>query len=99
MHQSARIEFERVAREFARWRAVPEEERSPAPACWWGVAIALITDNELMPRGWCAFMKLPPSSTFGEAAAKLMDSMVDQTTWSSGNQCPRLAAAGESVAE
>jgi hypothetical protein len=30
MHQAAIFEFERAAREFARWRAVPEAERSPA---------------------------------------------------------------------
>lgn len=35
MHSAARLQFERVAREFAQWRAVPENERSPAPAWWW----------------------------------------------------------------
>ncbi|HMH97552.1 MAG TPA: hypothetical protein VK577_13355 [Bradyrhizobium sp.] len=31
MHTAARLQFERAAREFAQWRAVPEDERSPAP--------------------------------------------------------------------
>jgi hypothetical protein len=29
MHPAANIQFERAVREFAQWRAVPEDERSP----------------------------------------------------------------------
>jgi hypothetical protein len=32
MHQAANMQFERLVREFAKWRAVPEPDRSPAPA-------------------------------------------------------------------
>src|ERR1700750_3075345 len=35
MHPTARLQFERIVREYTRWRSVPEEERSPAPAWWW----------------------------------------------------------------
>jgi hypothetical protein len=35
MHQALKFQFERLVREFAQWRAVPENERSPAPAWWW----------------------------------------------------------------
>jgi len=38
MHQSANLSFERVVHEFARWRAVPEQQRSAAPSWWWGPA-------------------------------------------------------------
>jgi hypothetical protein len=31
MHQAAKFQFERAAREFAQWRAVPEHERSRRP--------------------------------------------------------------------
>ena len=34
MHPAAKVQFDRVVREFAQWRAVPADERSPAPA-WW----------------------------------------------------------------
>jgi hypothetical protein len=30
MHPAAKFQFERTAREFSQWRAVPEEDRSPA---------------------------------------------------------------------
>ena len=36
MHPAARLQFERMIGEYGRWRAVPEKERSPAPAWWWG---------------------------------------------------------------
>jgi hypothetical protein len=32
MPQTSKLNFERAAREFAQWLAVPEKERSPAPA-------------------------------------------------------------------
>ena len=41
MHPAAVLQFERMIDEYARWRAVPEKERSPAPAWWWGPAMEL----------------------------------------------------------
>ena len=41
MHQAADVQFERAVHEFSRWRAVPEQARSPAPAWWWGTAFEL----------------------------------------------------------
>ena len=38
MHQAANLQFERIVDEFVRWRAIKEDERSPAPAWWWGPA-------------------------------------------------------------
>jgi hypothetical protein len=35
MHQGENFQFERAVREFSQWRAIPEDERSPAPA-WCG---------------------------------------------------------------
>ena len=46
MHQSAKFQFERTAREFAQWRAVPEDERSPAPAWWWQPAFEVVAQHE-----------------------------------------------------
>ena len=39
MHPATRFQFERAAREYADWREVPEDERSPAPAWWWQTAL------------------------------------------------------------
>ncbi|MGY4301657.1 hypothetical protein ACVWXN_009752 [Bradyrhizobium sp. i1.4.4] len=36
MHQAASLQFERVMDELVLWHAVPEDERSPAPAWWSG---------------------------------------------------------------
>ena len=41
MNPAAVLQFERMIGEYARWRAVPEKERSPAPAWWWGPAMEL----------------------------------------------------------
>jgi hypothetical protein len=37
---------ERAAREFAQWRAVPDDERSPAPAWWWQPAIDVVAQDD-----------------------------------------------------
>jgi hypothetical protein len=46
MHQAAKFQFERAAREFAQWRAVPEDGRSPAPAWWWQPAFEVVAQHE-----------------------------------------------------
>ena len=51
MHQASNLQFERAVREFARWRAVPEPDRSPAPAWWWGPAFEVIGVRQPMPAG------------------------------------------------
>jgi hypothetical protein len=80
MHQTARFEFERVAREFAQWRAVPEAERSAAPGWWWGPAFAIRSEQEEMSAQWCARLELPLSSTYAVGAAVLMNALSDQTS-------------------
>src|SRR6202035_413821 len=42
MHPAANVQFDRVVREFARWRAVPQDQRSQAPAWWWGPAFEVL---------------------------------------------------------
>jgi len=37
-------------REFAQWRLVPDDERSPAPAWWWGPAIDVLDEAEAIVR-------------------------------------------------
>ena len=50
MHPAARLQFERMIGEYARWRAVPEKERSPAPAWWWGPAMELRASSQQLSR-------------------------------------------------
>ena len=48
MHRAAKLQFERTAREFALWRAVPEDERSQGPA-WWRPAFEVAGQQEELP--------------------------------------------------
>jgi hypothetical protein len=86
MHQAANVQFERIVREFARWRAVPEHERSPAPAWWWGPAFEMRGVEHPMPADWCARLELPDRSTFADGARVFLDSLAGQTTlpWPGG---------------
>jgi hypothetical protein len=80
MHQAANAQFERVAREFAQWRAVPESVRSPAPAWWWGPALDVLGVQQPMPAVWCARLELPEGSTFADGAEVFLKSLADQTS-------------------
>jgi hypothetical protein len=79
MHQPANLSFERVAHEFARWRAVPEHQRSPAPAWWWGPAFEARGLRQPMPATWCASLGLPDDSPIATGAELLLASLRDQT--------------------
>jgi hypothetical protein len=89
MHSAAKFQFERAVREFSQWRAVPEAERSPAPAWWWQPAFEVATHQEQMPRIWCHRLELPLSSTYAAGAAVLMATLADQTTLTWPDEFPR----------
>ena len=80
MHQAAKFQFERVVREFAQWRAVPEDERSLAPAWWWGPAFELLGAKQDMAAEWCASLELPAGSSCAAGARLLLDCLADQTS-------------------
>ena len=66
MHQGAKNQFERAVDEFVRWRAVPEAERSPAPAWWWGPAFEIRGVQQAMPAEWCSSLELPDGSSYAD---------------------------------
>jgi hypothetical protein len=80
MHQAAKLQFERVIDEFVRWRAVPEDERSPAPAWWWGPAVAVLDLYEPMPADWCAALGLHDAAGYAEGARALLAFFDGQTS-------------------
>ena len=86
MQQAACVQFERAVREFARWRAVPEHQRSPAPAWWWGPAFETLGMRQPMRADSCARLELPVGATCADGAQVLLDSLADQTTlpWPGG---------------
>ncbi len=79
MHPAANVQFERIVREFARWRAVPEAQRSPAPAWWWGPALEVLGARQPMPADWCARLEVPNGATIGDGAEVFLKSLADQT--------------------
>ena len=86
MHPAANLQFERSVREFARWRAVPEQARSPAPAWWFGPALEVVCVRQSMPADWCARLELPDGSTLADGAEVFLKSLADQTSlpWPGG---------------
>ena len=89
MHQAARFQFERTVREYAQWRAVPEEDRSPAPAWWWPPAFEVLKQHEEMGALLCYRLQLPVGSTYAAGAAVLMATLVDQTSLPWPDEFPR----------
>jgi hypothetical protein len=89
MHPAARLQFESVVREFARWRAVPELERSPAPAWWWQPAFQVASRLEPMPALWCHRLEIPVGSTYAVGAEVLMAALADQTSLPWPEEFPR----------
>jgi hypothetical protein len=96
MHPAARLQFERAAREFTRWRAVPEAERSPAPGWWWQPAFEVAAQQDEMPPLSCHRLELPAGSTYAAGAAVLMATLADQTSLPWADEFPRkIERAGE----
>jgi hypothetical protein len=95
MHQAARLQFERVMDELVLWRAVPEDKRSPAPAWWWGPAMAVFDAHEPMPHAWCSEFGLDHGSSFAEGARALLALFAEQTSRTWPDDFPRKAEIKE----
>ncbi|WGD53814.1 hypothetical protein QA641_07925 [Bradyrhizobium sp. CB1650] len=95
MHQAARLEFERVMDEFARWHAVPEHERSPAPAWWWGPAMTVFDDHEPMRPAWCSELGLSEGASFAEGARTILALFVEQTSLPEPRDFPSKTESGD----
>ena len=80
MHQAANVQFERAVHEFVRWRAIPEQARSPAPAWWWGTAFELRGVVQLMPDAWCASLELSDRASYADGAEVFLKSLAGQTS-------------------
>jgi hypothetical protein len=89
MHPAAKLQFERTAREFAQWRAVPVTDRSPAPAWWWQPAFEVVAQHEGMGALMCYRLQLPVGSTYAAGAAVLMATLADQTSLPWPDEFPR----------
>jgi hypothetical protein len=90
MHQAARLQFERIASEYASWRAVPEQERLPSPAWWWGPAMDALNNAEAMAPQLCAMFELPADASYGAAAGLLMTALAGQTSPGRPDDFPKM---------
>ena len=80
MHPAAALQFERMIDEYARWRAVPEKERSPAPSWWWGPAMELRNMAEPLPAKWHVQLRLPAGATYAAGAEIFLKAFAGQTS-------------------
>jgi hypothetical protein len=97
VQQAAKDQFERALDEFARWRAVPEEDRSPAPAWWWGPAFEIRSVQQPMPAEWCSSLELPGGSSYAAGAKVFLDSLAGQTSLPWPDDFPRRARHSDPV--
>lgn len=92
MHPAARLQFERMIGEYARWRAVPESERSPAPAWWWGPAMELRATSVPLPPEWCARLGLAGGASYADGAAIFLTAFSGQVSLPWPYDFPRKTA-------
>jgi len=79
MHPAAILQFERMIGEYGTWRAIPERERSPAPAWWWGPAMVLRASSEPLPAEWRTKLGLPDQATYAAATDVFLGAFTGQT--------------------
>ncbi len=89
MRTAATLPFERAIGEYATWLAVPEADRSAAPAWWWSSALALRESTEPMPPDWSLPLGLPSETTLGAAARMMLAALADQTSQPWPDEFPR----------
>ena len=79
MHPAAKLQFERMIGEYVRWREVPDNARSPAPAWWWGPAMELRKIAQPLPVEWCGELGLPDGASFSDGADVFLKAMANET--------------------
>ena len=97
MHPAARLQFERSIEEYARWQAVPEAERSLAPAWWWGPAIELRQAAQSLPAECCARLGLPDQATYAAGAEVFLRAFEGQTALPWPHDFPRKTETPEAI--
>ena len=95
MHQAVRLQFARVMDELALWRGVPDRERSPAPAWWWGPAMAVLDLREPLPRHWCDDLGLRGGASVADGARTILALFTGQTSLPWPSDFPRKSKSGD----
>src|SRR6516165_8768536 len=79
MNPALTLQFERAVNEYARWQAVPAEDRSDAPVWWWDTALAAVDETATMPVEWCGTLGVADGSTYAEGAEVFRNTLLRQT--------------------
>lgn len=79
MHPAAILQFERIIVEFARWRTLPQADRPPAPAWWWGPAIELRDAALPLPGHGSRRLGLADGASYADGARVLFGALAGQT--------------------
>jgi hypothetical protein len=95
MHPATKFQFDRVAREFSQWRAIPEKDRSLAPGWWWQPAFEAAGQHKEMPPLICQRLELPLSSTYAAGAEMLMATLAGQMSLPWPDEFPRKCKKAE----
>ena len=75
---AAAFPFARAVAEYARWRAVAEDDRSPAPAWWWATAFALRDAEEPLPEAQATMLALEHGASHGDGARLMLRALAGQ---------------------
>jgi hypothetical protein len=71
MQQAVKFQFSRAVQEYADWRAVEDNRRSPGASWWWSSALAVMDEQDSMPPAWCRALELPAGSSLRGGRATL----------------------------
>ena len=96
MHPAVKLQFERVADEYASWRAIPEAERPPAPAWWWGPTLNVRQSTSALPPSSGRQLQLPAGATYADAATLVLGLLAGQTVVSWPYDFSRKVASTDS---
>lgn len=89
MPHAATFQLGRLVRQYAEWQGIASDQRSPAPAGWWGPAIAALHDAQPMPAEWSEVLGLPHGSSRADGARKIIDQFAEQTSLPWPDEFPR----------
>jgi hypothetical protein len=92
LHRAATLQFERIVDEFVRWRDIPDDERSPAPAWWWGPAFEVLGMQNALPQQTCVSLGLSDGATYTDGAEVFLKSIAGQTSLPWPGNFPRMPA-------
>jgi hypothetical protein len=81
--------------EYSRWRAVPEDQRSPASAWWWQPAFEVREQLEEMSPILCHQLEIPVGSPYAAGSAVLLGALADQTSLPWPDEFPFKIERGE----